>query len=176
MGTRSSLNIVIAKRKIPANAKNQMAACLACHHSAGLQKLRLYRHNTTYIFWLNRSSLWRFLWSVDSRHGFCGFRGTMRPTGLCGGRGGAMGPALLRRLCFSKSVPDVHNCGSGIMFLGKNSPETKRFWIIYCTYLNCFHNMVHILIQLFGKKAAAVAHFNFKVLHQNLLRKKDWKG
>jgi hypothetical protein len=87
------------------------------------------RHET-YIFWLNRSSLCRFLWSVDSMHGFCGFRGKIRPSGLWGGRGGAMGAALLCRLRFAKSAPELHSSGSGIMLLGKNSPATIRNCIL----------------------------------------------
>ena len=37
-----------------------------------------------------------------------------------------MGGALLCRLRFSKSAPEVHNSGSGIMLLGKSSPATIR--------------------------------------------------
>jgi len=56
----------------------------------------------------------------------------MRPSGLCGGRGGAMGGALLCRLRFSKSAPEVRSSGSGIMLLGKNSPATIR------NFTSCF--------------------------------------
>jgi hypothetical protein len=37
-----------------------------------------------------------------------------------------MGGALLCRLRFSKSAPEVRSSGSGIMLLGKNSPATIR--------------------------------------------------
>jgi hypothetical protein len=91
----------------------------------------------TYIFWLKRSSRCRFLWSDDSMHGFCGFRGTIRPSGLWGGSGGAMGAALFCLLRFSKSAPEVHSSGSGIMLLGKNSPATIRNFILRLVTLVC---------------------------------------
>jgi hypothetical protein len=48
-----------------------------------------------------------------------------------------MGGALLCRLRFSKSAPEVRSSGSGIMLLGMNSPATIRNFILRVVSLLC---------------------------------------